>query len=236
MEDLSLGAVTAIAILAIIVLSTIYNMSRRRSRLDTGAGSSGQTDTVSGGSVDGAGAVMSANGSHSRSDAAFQEHPADHTTEQIGDVPVYALVHLITASLNSPSRVKWLESVVATVLPRGADPELIDSAEHFWDLNERWTFKATCVDDFCAQYLIACKDNWSAEVRERIVLAGLAALASSDFNGTYSGVDYDRVVGEFRTALEKVSADYFGTLAGESVFALDSRARVLAPQICANVA
>jgi len=179
---------------------------------------------------------MSVNTVRSESDDALGELLSDHSPEQLEDVPVYALVHLITASLKSPSRARWLHSVVSTIMPRGADPELLHTVERFWDLNERWTFRESCVDDFCTEYLIARKNEWPAEARERIVLAGLAALASSDFDAANSGAEYERAVGRFRAALDRVSGDYFDTLAGEAVAALDGRARELAPDIRAKAA
>ena len=230
MESINPGTVATIAIVVFVVVSIIYFMSKGRSQPDAGARSASEAK------VDSAAAVMSAVTPRSNSETAFRDHLKDHTPEQIADVPVYALAHLITASLSSPSRVRWLESVVATIVPRGVDPELVHTAEFFWDLNERWLFGTTCADDFCGEYLIAGKDEWSAEVRERIVLAGLAALASSDFNGTYSGADHDRVVADLRTALERVSVAYFGEAARESVAALDRQARELAPQISAKAA
>tara|TARA_R110000803_G_scaffold38486_4_gene83285 strand:- start:3022 stop:3738 length:717 start_codon:yes stop_codon:yes gene_type:complete len=237
MEALGLNTATSIAIAAVVVLLIVYNAVRERNDLSDAAADSppNQPATGVGFIRDGTAALMSENTKQSDSYGAFRDYLSDHSPEQLDDVPVYALVHLITASLKSPSRSKWLHSVVSTIVPRGADPELFYTAEHFWDLNARWTFRETCVDDFCVEYLIARKNEWSAEVRERIVLAGLAALASSGFEGTNTGAEHERFVGKFRAALDRVSGDYFGTLAGEAVAALDGRARELAPEICAKV-
>tara|TARA_R110002072_G_scaffold282783_1_gene446025 strand:- start:521 stop:1234 length:714 start_codon:yes stop_codon:yes gene_type:complete len=235
MEALGLNTATLVAIAAVIVLLIVYNALRERNDLPDATDSPlSQPATGVGLSREGAAAPMSANSAQTNSDDAFRDHVSDHSPEQLDDVPVYALVHLITASLKSPSRARWLHSVVSTIMPRGADPELLHTAEYFWDLNERWTFRESCIDDFCTEYLIARRNEWSGEVRERIVLAGLAALASSDFNGAYTGAEYEQAVGRFRAALDRVSGDYFGTLAGEAVAALDGRARELAPEIRAK--
>ena len=234
MEALGLNTATSVAIAAIIGLLIVYNAVRERNDFSDAATDNPLSQPAAGVARDGTAASMADHAIQSYSADAFREYLSDHSPEQLDDVPVYALVHLITASLKSPSRSKWLHSIVSTIVPRGADPKLFHTAEYFWDVNARWTFRESCVDDFCTEYLIACRNEWSAEVRERIVLAGLAALASSGFDAADADAEHVRVAGTFRAALDRVSGDYFETLAGEAVAALDGRARELAPKIRAQ--
>ena len=228
MEGMSFGAIASIGLVAIIALSILVKTVKQRG---TDAKAPPRPDMASDRNVDAAAKVLSAISAHTQSDARFQQYLADHSQEQLEDVPVYALAHFITASFSSPSRSKWLESVVEAVVPRGQDPELVNTAEYFWDVNEKWLFSKTAFADFCTQYLAENKDDWSPVVQERVILAGLAALASRPPGQTANPEDEMRVANEMDTGLRTLSATFFGAAADQKYAELSSRAEALAPDI-----
>ena len=196
MDNPDFGMIAIIAVVALVAGVIIYNSVRKR-----GAGQ---------------GAAKGPMPSQPAADAAAMQTVMSrivtqaHTPEQLDDVPVYAVAHIITASIPSKSRSKWLELVAATVVPRGADPELVHTADYFWEVHEKWLFSETSFADFCNQYLIANKDAWSPAIHERIVLAGLTALASRDPGDAASPADITRVATDFLDGLTMVSDAYFG--------------------------
>lgn len=237
MEDMSWGAIASMGLVAIVALTVIYNIIKGRSR--PGGNASGSAPSADPHPVPDpttAATLMSKIVAGARSQTAFDEYVRDHTRDQLDDVPVYAVAHIITASIPSRSRSKWLSAVAGGVVPRGADPELVSTADYFWDVNEKWLFSETAFDDFCNAYLIAYKSEWPSEVHERIVLAGLTALASRDPAEAPDSPDMLRVVSEFMAGLEMVTVAYFGAEAASVNARLLAEAERLAPVVRANVA
>lgn len=228
MEGISFGAIASIGLVAIIALSILVKTVKQRG---TGAKVPPRPDTASDQNIDAAAKVLSAISTHTQSESGFQKYLENHSQDQLEDVPVYALAHFITASFSSPSRSKWLESVVEAVVPRGKDPELVNTAEYFWDVNEKWLFSETAFADFCAQYLAEEKDDWSPAVHERIILVGLAALASRDSGQTTNPEDQLRVANAISAELRNLSADFFGAGADQKYAELSARAESLAPEV-----
>lgn len=228
MEGMSLGVIASIGLVAIIALSVLFKAVGQRG---TGAKASPRPEAASGQNIDAAAKVRSAISAHTQSQAGIEEYLLNHSQEQMEDVPVYALAHFITASFSAPSRSKWLESVADAVVPRGKDPELIHTAEYFWNVNEKWLFSKTAFADFCTQYLAENKDDWSPVVQERIILAGLAALASRAPGQTTNPDDQLRVANEIDAGLRTLSAAFFGAGADQKYAELSSRADALAPDV-----
>ena len=200
MDNPDFGMIAIIAVVALVAGVIIYNSVRKR-----GAGQGAAKGPMPSQPAADAAAmqtVMSRIVTQAHSQPAFDQYLADHTPEQLDDVPVYAVAHIITASIPSKSRSKWLELVAATVVPRGADPELVHTADYFWEVHEKWLFSETSFADFCNQYLIANKDAWSP--------AGLTALASRDPGDAASPADITRVATDFLDGLTMVSDAYFG--------------------------
>ncbi len=228
MDGLSFGVIVLVAIVALIALSILVKTGKKRG---TGAEAPPRPQMASDQNVDAAAKVLSAISTYTQSEARFQEYLEDHSQEQLEDVPVYALAHFITASFSSPSRSKWLESVVEAVVPRGKDPELVNTAEYFWDVNEKWLFSETAFADFCAQYLAEKKDDWPPAVQERIILVGLAALASRDTGQTTNPEDQLRVANVIGAELLNLSAGFFGAGADQKYAELSAHAESLAPEV-----
>jgi hypothetical protein len=211
MANPGFGVVAAIAAAVLVAVVIIFNSVRKRGSGQGAANAPAPASTSQPGpDTAGMQTVMSQMVTKAHSQPAFDQYLADHTPEQLDDVPVYAVAHIITASFPSTSRAKWLERVAAAVVPRGADPELVHTADHFWEVNEKWLFSQTAFADFCNQYLIANKDAWPPAVHERIVLAGLTALASRAPGDTASPADMTRVATDFLNGLNMVSDAYFG--------------------------
>ena len=211
MDNPDLGMIAIIAVVVVVAVVIIYNSTRKRGAGQGAAnGPTPAAPSQPGLDVAGMQTVMSRIATQAHSQPAFDQYLADHTPEQLDDVPVYAVAHIITASIPSKSRSKWLERVAAAVVPRGADPELVNTADYFWEVNEKWLFSDTSFADFCNQPLIANKDAWSPAIHERIVLAGLTALASRDPGDAASPADITRVATDFLDGLTMVSDAYFG--------------------------
>ena len=236
MENMSWGAIAAIALVAVIALSIIYNFAKGRSK-------SGANTSVPAPSPDSqtapdpvtAAMLMSKIVTAANTQTAFDDYIKDHTRDQLDDVPVYAVAHIITASIPSRSRKKWLSAVAAATVPRGADPELVNTADYFWDVNEKWLFSETAFADFCNQYLIAYANEWPSAVHKRILLAGYTALASRDLAEAPDSPDMMRVVSEFMVGLDRVVEVYFGAEAGQVRSRLQAEAEGLAPVVQANM-
>ncbi|KCZ89433.1 hypothetical protein [Hyphomonas johnsonii] len=229
MENMSIGVVVAIALVVAVALLFIVNVIRTRAAANELEPARGH----------GAGAPpvqASAVTPQAHSQSAFDAYIADHTPDQLDDIPVYALAHMVTASFSSPSRVKWLEAVVAAAVPRGADPELLHTADYFWDKHEKWLFSDAPIADFCTEYLIAKKDEWSSSVHERIVLTGFAALASRDRSGTADKASRAHTVFTFTNGLTSVCDAYFGADAQTVCARIMAEAETLAARIRADLA
>lgn len=237
MENMSWGAIASMALVAIVALTVVYNIIKGRSR-------PGGKASVPAPSVDPqpvpdpttAAALMSKIVAGGRSQTAFDEYVSDHSREQLDDVPVYAVAHIITASIRSRSRKTWLSAVAAATVPRGADPELVNTADYFWDVNEKWLFSETAFDDFCNAYLIANKSEWPSDVHERIVLAGYTALSSRDPAEAPDSPDMLRVVSEFMAGLDRVAEAYFEAEAAAVRARLLAEAEQLAPVVRTKIA
>lgn len=239
MENMSWGAIASIALVAIIALSVIYNFVKERGSSGNGAGTPAPSPAadvpLSQASLDAM--VMSRAAAHAYSQAGFQEYIADHTRDQLDEIPVYAVIQVITASMPSDTtRWKWMEHVAGAVIARGADKQMLDTADLFWDVNEKWLFSETAFADFCNDYLIANRNEWPAAVHEQIVLAGYTALASRDKGDGPESPDILRVVSDFMAGLDMVAEAYFGAEAGQVRARLQAEAERLAPGVRANMA
>ena len=239
MEDMSWGAIASIGLVAVIALSVIYNFVKERGSSGNGASTPAPSPATappqSQASLDAM--LMSKIATHAYSQAGFQEHIADHTRDQLDEIPIYAVTQIITASMRSETtRWKWMELVAGAVIPRGADAQMLDTADLFWDVNEKWLFSQTAFADFCNEYLIANKSEWPSAVQEQIVLAGYTALASRDRGEAPESPDMMRVVSDFMAGLDMVAEDYFGAEAGSVRARLQAEAERLAQVVRANMA
>ncbi|MEH6807296.1 MAG: hypothetical protein V7651_00465 [Hyphomonas oceanitis] len=236
MEDMSWGVIAAIAVVAIVVLSIIYNFAKGRIHASGNAPiTASPPDSQTAPDPVTAAMLMSKIVTAANTQNAFDDYIKDHTRDQLDDVPVYTVAHIITASIPSRSRKKWLSAVAAATVPRGADPELVNTADYFWDVNEKWLFSETAFADFCNQYLIAYANEWPSAVHERILLAGYTALASRDLAEAPDSPDMTRVVSDFMAGLDSVAEVYFGAEAEPTRARFQAEAERLAPAVRANM-